>query len=121
MTSTESPKDSYDLDPVLFSGFERMSARARTAQPELPGLDESAAQATDAEVRIREAEAREAEYRAEFLPQRQRLALLERKTKLAMGVLATLFAMAYLVGALLLAPWILPPTGLAAAVAYRWR
>jgi len=52
--------------------------------------------------------------------ERQRLALLERRTKLIMRVLTTFFAMAYLVSVLLLAPWVLLPTGVVAAVAYRW-
>jgi len=53
--------------------------------------------------------------------ERQRLVLLERKTKLIMRVVTTLFAMAYLVCVLLLVPWVLLPTGAAAALAYRWR
>jgi Flp pilus assembly protein TadB len=121
VTDPGSPDDRHRLDPVLFAAFERMSAKVREERAELPEISEFESRVTTAEARIREAEARTAESRADFEPQRQRLALAERRTRLAMSVVATLFAMAYLVGALLIAPWVLPPTGIAAAVAYRWR
>jgi hypothetical protein len=55
--------------------------------------------------------------------ERQRLMLLERRTRLIMWVLATLFAMAFLTAALFVAPIILPLplAGAAITLAHRWR
>lgn len=50
----------------------------------------------------------------------RQLALRKEQINLAMSVLVKLFAMAYLVAVLLLAPLLLAPTGLFAA-AYLWR
>ncbi|HZO04836.1 MAG TPA: hypothetical protein VFB52_00470 [Solirubrobacterales bacterium] len=50
----------------------------------------------------------------------QRMALRERQTRLVMDVVVRVFAMAYLVAILIVAPLMLAPTGFAAA-AYLWR
>lgn len=98
-----------------------MLARARTAERKLAEIEESERRLTAADARIREAKAKKAESRASFEAERQRQAIIDRKTKRRMGVLLTVFSMAYLAGALLVFPWIVPTTGVAAALAYRWR
>jgi hypothetical protein len=98
-----------------------VTASARTREAELPKFDEIGIRKAEAEARIRAARATRAEHRAAMEPDRQRMALRERETRRVLAIVLALFAMAFLTGVLLLAPWVIPSTGIAAVLAYLWR
>lgn len=84
------------LDPVLLCAV--LAAQARETGKELPPLEDP----------------------PEIELEHQRLGVLERRTDLIMGVVVRVFAMGYLVAVLILAPLLLAPTGVFAAL-YLWR
>lgn len=122
MTDSESPEDQLDLnDPAIFAVLQRGMAAARARDAALTELEKVEVIGAEAEVRLKQARARRAQHRAAAEPERQRMSLKERETKRRIRIGLAIFTPAFLVGALLLAPWVIPSTGFAGALAYLWR
>jgi hypothetical protein len=117
VTDPKSPEDRFNMDPAFFAAV----AGARARETALDELGKIGVLGAEAEVRRQRAEAQEAHHRAAAEPERQSMALRERETRRRIQVGMALFLPAFLVTVLLVAPWVIPPTGIAAAFAYLWR
>jgi hypothetical protein len=117
VADSESPEEQFDLiDPAFFAAGASKAATAR-ARAGLTEFEKLELADTEADIRMKLAQVREARSRAAAEPERQQMALTERETNRRIRIGLALFAPAFLTLALLLAPWVIPPTGIAAAFA----
>jgi hypothetical protein len=125
VTDSGSPENQFDLnDPQWFAAgaFKAATARARARLTEFEKLELID---TEADIRLKQAQVDEARFRAAMEPERQRMSLKERKTRLGILIGMAIFTPAYLVAVLLATPDMIPATGIwaviTAAFAYLWR
>ncbi len=102
------------MDPAFLAAV----AGARAREAALDELGKVSVLGAEAKVRLQRAQADEAKHRAAKEPERQLMALRERETRRRIQIGMAVFAPAFLVAALLLAPWVIPPAGIAAALAH---
>ncbi|HEX3240634.1 MAG TPA: hypothetical protein VHR18_10935 [Solirubrobacterales bacterium] len=123
MTESESPEDQFNLeDPMFFVAYAQKVAETRTRDRRLTDREKVTIAGEEEEVKLKRAKVREARDRAMMELSRQRMTLQERKTHLWITVGLAVFTPLFLVGALLLAPWVIPSTtGIGGAFAYLWR
>jgi hypothetical protein len=125
VTDSESPENQFDLsDPQWFAAGASKAATAR-ARAKLSESEKLELADREADISLKRARVREANSRAAMEPERQRMSLKERQTRLWILIGMAIFAPAYLVAVLLLTPDMIPATGIWAGIttafALLWR